>query len=298
MIKEIIINSNNYDLHTKLYEASNPKAIIQIIHGMEEHQERYADFALFCVQNNFSVMTSNMRGHGKDAPILGYFGKKNGYQNLIDDQLKITNFLKNKYPDKPIYLFAHSMGSIIARNVLQKASKQYDKVILCGYPNPNPLAGAGIFLCNLTKLFKGGKGKSRLIHNIAIGPFNKCIKKPRTKLDWLSHNKENVDKYIADELCGFGFKIQGFKDLFTLLKRMSKIKLYTDVHDSLPILLIRGLDDPCPGFDKGATNSLNILRKCGFKNIDKINYPNMRHEILNEENNELVYNDVIEFFTK
>ena len=79
---------------------------------------------------------------------LGFFKRKEGYNTLIDDHLKVTNYIKNKYKGLPVYLFAHSMGSIIARVVLQEHSKKYDKVILSGYPNYRAAAKIGIKIHN------------------------------------------------------------------------------------------------------------------------------------------------------
>ena len=76
---------------------------------------------------------------------------------------------------------------------------------------------------------------------------------------------------------------------------MYKYKLYNNVNKNLEILLLRGLDDPCVGGDKGANDSYQILKKAGFSKIETIDYPNMRHEILAEKDNKTVYNDSINF---
>ena len=78
---------------------------------------------------------------------------------------------------------------------------------------------------------------------------------------------------------------------------MHKYKLYNNVNKDLELLLLRGLDDPCVGGDKGAKDSYEILKKAGFNKIKTIDYPNMRHEILAEKDNLKVYHDVIDFIT-
>ena len=77
---------------------------------------------------------------------------------------------------------------------------------------------------------------------------------------------------------------------------MHKEKRYHNVNENLKMLLIRGEDDPCVGGKKGEEDSYNTLIKAGFKNIERINYPHMRHEILNEENHQVVFNDVVKFY--
>jgi len=298
-MKEVIIKSNDdYSLSAKLYEIDNPKAVIQVIHGMAEHQDRYKNFATFLSENGFIVVTSDLRGHGKKAKDLGYFKDKNGYKDLINDQIKIREYIEKEYPNKPIYLFGHSMGTIISRVMLQTESKHYDKVILCGYPNYQSAANLGITLASIIKKFKGPKHKSKLLQNITTGTFNKKIKNPRTNVDWLSYNENNVNDYIKDEYSGYAFTTSAYSDLFHLLKLMHKHSLYQNVKKELPFLLISGEDDPCTGGQKGTQNSINTLKKAGFENIEKISYKNMRHEILNEKDNTIVFNDVLSFIEK
>ena len=270
------------------------KGYIQIIHGMQEHQNRYSFLAEFLNKNGYTVITNDMRGHGKNAPILGYFAEKDGYKLLLEDQKVITNYIKERYGVNKVILLGHSMGSIISRNLLQNESHNYEKVILSGYPNYQSIVGLAISIGKMISFFKGGKHPSNLLANLSVGSFNKQIKNPRTKLDWLSINEENVDEYIKDYYCGFDFTTSAFIDLFTLLHRMGNTKLYNNVND-LPILLLGGLEDPCIGGIKGKQTSVSLLRKAGFNKLEVIDYPNMRHEILNEKDNTSVFNDIIKF---
>ena len=283
-MEKIFINSRDgYKLDVHIFKAENPKAVIQIIHGMEEHQERYENFIEQLNKNGFAVVSSNMRGHGSSAEYLGYFKEKDGYKELIEDQKVITNFIKEEFEGYPIYIFAHSMGTIITRVLLQENSQEYKKVLLSGYPNYQNGAHFGILVANILKKFKGPKYKSKFISSLSVDSFNKKIKNPKTKCDWICHNEETVKKYIEDPYCGIGFTCSAFCDLFHLVIMMHKSKLYNNVNKELELLLLRGLDDPCPGGDKGAQDSKQVLYKAGFNKIQSIDYPNMRHEILAEK---------------
>ncbi|MGM9874277.1 MAG: alpha/beta fold hydrolase [Bacilli bacterium] len=295
-MKEVFLKSKDgYDLCLHLFTINNPKGFIQLIHGMEEHQSRYEPFIKFLNSIGYSCVSSDMRGHGKNAKDLGYFKDKKGYTHLIDDQLTITEYIKKEFNQEQIILFAHSMGTIITRNLLQIDSSSYKKVILSGYPNYNPGAGIGIILCNIIQAFKGSKYRSKLINKMSTGSFNKKIKNPKTEVDWISYNNENVDKYVNDPLCGFGFTVSAYRDLFTLVKRMHKPKLYKNVNKELEFLLLRGVDDPCVGGEKGSKDSIKVLLKAGFINIKDVPFANMRHEILNEEEYQKVYQEVEKF---
>ncbi len=289
---------DNYLLGLHIFEVENAKAIIQIVHGMEEHQERYEELINFLNKNKYTVVSSNLRGHGKNAPILGHFKDRKGYLELINDQKIITNYIEETYKNKPIYILAHSMGTIITRVLLRDYSKHYTKVILSGYPNFQLGAYMGIVVSNIIKFFKGAKYKSKFLSNLSIGQFNKVIKNTKTQVDWLSYNEENVVEYINDPYCGIGFTCSAFNDLYHLVIKMNNVKKYHDINKNLEFLFLRGEDDPCTGETKGAEKSREVLKKAGFSKIAYIDYPKMRHEILAEKKKDEVYKDVLNFFNK
>lgn len=297
-MKNIILNSiDNYNLSLNVYEVSNPKGYVQVIHGMQEHQNRYTYLAEKLNEAGYTVITSDMRAHGVNAPYLGYFAEKDGYKLLLEDQKVITNYIKETYNISNVILLGHSMGSIISRNLLQTESHNYKSVVLSGYPNYQAIVNIAILLGKTIRLFKGGKHNSKLLKSVSVGSFNKSIKNPRTALDWLSFNEENVDLYIKDDYCGFDFTTSAFIDLFTLLSRMGKKKLYNNIND-IPLLLLGGTLDPCIGGKKGKESSINTLKSVGFNKLTVIDYENMRHEILNEKDKDNVINDIISFLNR
>lgn len=294
--EEIIIPARDgYSLAVRVYEAKKPKAVVKFIHGMEEHQGRYEEFATLLQSNGFTVVTADMRGHGKNAPKLSHIADKNGHKILIEDELVMKEYIKNRWPGVPLMLFAHSMGTIIARKLLQTESKEYVKVCLSGYPNPMPVGAIGGGLSAFIGLFKGRKGYSKLLTNMALGGFSKAIENAKTPLDWLSYNEDNVKRYIADPLCGEEFTIGSYNALFHLVGDINKSSLYKNVNEELPFLLISGKDDPCTAGEKGRQASLDRLTKAGFKNIKVSTIEGMRHEILNETEKEKVAKEILDF---
>lgn len=295
-MEEVIIKAKDgYKLCLHIFQVEHPKGIVQIIHGMEEHQERYEPFVRFLNASGYTVVSSNMRGHGKTAPVLGYFGEEKGSYYLLHDQIRITAYICRRFCTDRVILFAHSMGTIITRNLLQTQSGRYEKVILSGYPCSQKAVGFGIFLTEVMKRWKGGDFYSRWIQKLAVGGFNHKIPDHKTELDWLSANEENVQAFMKDPYCGHGFRIAGFNDLFRLTRNMTRVERYQKVQKDLPILALRGEEDPCTGGAKGSADSLLILQKAGFTHITSISYPGMRHEILNERGAEKVYEDIRNF---
>lgn len=300
-MKRIILKAKDgYKLNLHVFETEytdNVKGYIQVIHGMEEHQGRYEAFIDVLNKAGYTVVSSDMRGHGKDAPELGFFKEKDGYKYLLSDQRRITCYIMKRFKTSKVIIFAHSMGTIIARNLMQSQSWNYGKVILSGYPcSPGITAlSFGIFLTGIITKFKGAKYYSKFIQDISTGSFNKNMEIQETGLEWISADKDNIQAYINDPYCGHGFKVSAYNDLFHLTKNMAEPWRYKNVNKELPILALRGEEDVSAGLDNGSRLSINTLKSAGFKNIRQIVYKNMRHEILNEAEKEKVYKDVVEF---
>lgn len=246
------------------------------------------------------MVTSDMRGHGEHAPKLGFFKEKDGDRYLLSDQVQITAYIRERFQTEKVMIFAHSMGTIIARNLLCTQSHSYAKVVLSGFPNypGTQIIRIGFFLTNLLTRARGPMYHSRLVQQLSVGNFNKQIKHAKTEVDWICSDEQVVQAYLKDPYCGHGFSVSAFHDLYMLTTAMHQVSNYRDVNEALPILMIRGSEDPCTGYEKGAKDSVDTLKQAGFSNISTITYPHMRHEILNEKENEKVYADVIAFYEK
>lgn len=276
--------------------ADGPKAIFQIVHGMAEHGERYEDFANYLCSMGFAVLVNDHVGHGKSIKNdsdLGYFGESGGWDALVEDERTLTEMIKAEYPELPIIFFGHSMGSFIAREYIRRYGRdeRIKAAIFCGSSGKNPASSVAIILAGTIAKAKGSKHRSKFINNIAFGPYNKKTES-RTAFDWLSTDTAQVDKYIADKYCGFLFTAAGYKDLFTILTKVSGKDWYKEVYDEIPILIVSGEDDPVGAYGNGVKQVYNDLKQAGKKDVTLKLYPKMRHEILNEVENKLVYADI------
>ena len=292
-----IKSTDDKPLSLAVYETEGAAACIQLIHGMAEHKGRYDDFARFLAANGYNVITADLRGHGQDAPLLSHIADENGDRLLIEDERIITEYIKKRSGNMPIYLFAHSMGTIIARVLLQTDSGRYQKAVFSGYVCPNALSGFALSLSHVFRFFKGTKGRSRFLTSLALGPYVTSVITRKTPHDWLTYDKANVEAYIDDPLSGVEFTIGSYSALFSLTAKMGRALGYQNVNPDLKLLLLSGVDDPCAGGDRGRSNSKKVLEAAGFKDISVITYEGMRHEILNEADKELVYHDVLDFYS-
>lgn len=300
-MKEIFIKSfDSLKLSLAIYEAKKPKAVIQVIHGMCEHKERYDEMAKYLQKKNYTVVLSDNRGHGKSilsSDDFGYFGNSNGTKALVEDQKKVNDYIKKHYKGLPIYMFSHSMGTLISRNYLKKYDNTIEKIIFSGAPAYASAAGVGIFLAKCLKKVKGEKKVSKLLITLASTAMEDKGK-DAVKGAWLSYNKDNILEHKNDPLCQFSFTTAGYQTLFEMTKGLHNYKEYNVKNENLKLLFLSGIDDNVTGGDKGLKDSINTLKKVGYTNIDSIIYKNMRHEIIKEKEKELVFKDIVNFYNK
>jgi len=287
------------EIYYRVWKPANksPKAAVQIVHGMAEHGERYEGFALALCAAGFDVWMMDLLGHGKSADDeqLGYFGRELGWKNLVNDIRLMTRRMRDSYPDTlPIFLYGHSMGSFLARAYCERYSEDLAGAVFCGTSAPNPAAAAGVLVAKMVAALKGETHRSQLLDNIAFGAYNnKYPGKPRTKFDWLNTDAAEVDKYIADDRCGFLFTARGFIDLFSLLGSVSGKQWFTSLPYQFPVLLTGGGQDPVGGYGKGVELVARKLREAGCNRLTCLIFPGMRHEILLEPGRQEVYDAVI-----
>lgn len=298
--KDIIIKSNCDNLPisvTMFIPEGEIKGIFQVSHGMAEHKERYYDFLEYLANHGYVTIISDHRGHGKSVKSkedLGYF-YDNSSEYIVEDIHQITLYIKDLFKDKEIILFGHSMGSMVVRKYIKKYDKDINKLIVCGSPSKNTFVNLAIFIIKIMKIFRGERYKSNFIQNLAIGNYNKKIENAKSKNSWICSNNEIVEKYDNDELCGFIFTLNGFENLFKLMKDIYIKEGWKLENNKMPILFIAGSDDPVIINEQKWKKSQEFLKSVGYSNIEGKLYKDLRHEILNEKNKQDIYNDIIEF---
>lgn len=212
---------------------------------------------------------------------------------MIEDVHHLTLKMKKQYPNVPVILFGHSMGSFIARAVAERYPATYAGAIFCGTCGDGLPTGLGKGLANLLMAFFGERHRSALMKKIAFGGYNKTYEKGCDANAWLSRDAKVVDAYNADALCGFPFTLRGYHDLFDLIERVSRDTWATGFSQKLPVLLTAGEDDPVGGYGKGVRQVAEKLRAAGHSDVTLKLYPAMRHEILNELEYETVWTDLL-----
>ena len=275
-----------------------PKAVVQIVHGVADHASRYGDFAEFLNSQGFLVVAQDHMGHGdsitEEAPQGCFSG---GWFAGGDDTYQLYLDTRKKYPGIPYVLFGHSMGSFVARSILIRyPDSGVDAAVICGTGWLNAAAlGGGRLTADLVCRTKGEKHYSQLLHKLMFGGYNARIPRPRTENDWISRDEAHVDAYNADPLCGFVPAAGLVRDMMDGIAYIQEPQNLARMKKDLPLLFIAGGDDPVGGYGKGVEQTVSAFRKAGMARLTERIYPGGRHEILGEINKEEVYNDAAEW---
>ncbi len=279
----------------------SPRAVVQIVHGMSEHVERYAPFAEFLVGRGFVVCANDHVGHGKTAGEhdLGHMPLANGADVLVEDVHALREKVCERYPHARHVMFGHSMGSFVTRVYLTRHADGLSAAILCGTgQQPRIQTVAGRVITRLIAQIRGERHVSRFVDSLGAGAYGRAIKDARTDVDWISSDPDVVDEYIADPLCGQPFTVGAYATLASLVDDATDARLARRVPKDLPLLFVAGAEDPVGDCGRGVARAVDEYRNAGVRLVEMGIYPGARHEILNEPCREAVWHDVEEFLAR
>lgn len=273
--------------------------VVQIAHGVAEYGARYAPFARFLCDHGFVVVANDHLGHGQSlipgGPMV-YLGEKDGWWNVVDDMECLRGRVAKVFPDRPYFLFGHSMGSFLSRTHLIRYPGRLDGCILCGTGHQSPaLIAGGKLIADREIRRLGKKAFSARADDLAFGAYNKAFAPTRTRFDWVSASEENVDAYIADPLCGGDTTLGLFRDMLDGLSYITRQSNMDKMDADLPVFFIAGDQDPVGDMGKGVRKAHGCFKKAGIRDLSIKLYHGLRHEILNEASRQYVYRDVLDW---
>lgn len=276
---------------------TQPRAIVQIIHGIAEYIDRYDEFMTFLADNGIIAVGTDHLGHGKSIESeeqTGFFAYENGWDYVVRDEEVLRLAMHENYPELPIIVFGHSMGSFMTRTLLIRYPDAFNAAIISGTGNQGAaLVNGGLFMGNLVTGLKGAHHYSKFLNNLAFGSYNKIYENPKTEYDWLTRDEANVQKYIDDPLCGFIPSCSLFRDMMTGVKFITNKKNLTAMNKDMPVYFMSGDKDPVGECGKGVQKAYNNFLEAGMKDVSIKLYPEGRHEMLNEINKAEVYGDIL-----
>ncbi len=278
------------------------RGIVQLVHGMCEHKERYRDFMSYLASKGYACVIHDHRGHGKSVETdadLGYF-YDGGYEAMVEDIHQLTEMVK-EYADSdvPYILLGHSMGSLAVRCYIKKYDSDIDKLIVAGSPSKVYGMKVGKLIADILGKIKGGHNHSKILDNLVINSrYEKRFQNEGVVHAWICSDRKVVDKYNDDPYCNFFFSIQGYQNLLSLTMETYNRKGWKVNKPSLPILFVSGKEDPCAISPVDFGKTVHFLKDIGYKNVRARLYKGLRHEILNETGKKRVYRDIYEFIAE
>lgn len=274
---------DGHRIRVNAFEPTDPDVTLVIAHGMAEHSGRYAPFARWLNDRGVAVFTYDHRGHGGDCPPadLGHYADDHGWQKVTHDLGLVIQHARACYPDRPLALLGHSMGSFIAQSHAQSQGASVDTLILSAtnrIHRPH-LQASRALIASIATCY-GKRHRSETVARMTFGKFNRLFQPNRTECDWLSRDPAQVDRYASDPLCGFQCTTGLWLDF---IGGMLSINPQTWRRD-LPVRMIAGDCDPVGEMGKGIKRHYNALQRSGLKDSTLTLFEGGRHEMLNETN--------------
>jgi alpha-beta hydrolase superfamily lysophospholipase len=307
MTEEWIETHNDIKLFLRKWKPEgSARALIYIIHGMQEHSARYGTFAEFLCANGFEVWCADLRGHGLSADeninppnnggLLGHLADEKGTVKVLNDINKIIEKMQEN--EIPIFLFGHSWGSFLAQGYIEFFKTKLAGCILSGTRGPNIEANMGASFLRFFSIISGVQRRSSFVNSMMFGSYDKYFAPVRTDCDWLSRDNNAVDAYIADPLCGKLPTVGFFRDLTALLKQIHRNRNIEKINRDLPIYIFAGSKDPVGGMGENITALAGKYTHHRIKDLEFVLYPDARHECINEINKDEVMTDILKWLEK
>ena len=283
-------------------EGGSVRAVLQICHGVAEHIARYDAFARYLNGLGIAVVGHDHLGHGLSLPEGGipvYFGEGNTWNTVVDDIYVLHQRIRLWYPDVPLCIMGHSMGSFLTRTYLIRYPGTVKAAVIMGTGwQPKAVIAGGMSVAKAVGAVVGENGTSDLVTNLAFGAYNKLFAPNRTSCDWLSADEDNVDTYMADPLCGADATVGLFRQMLLGIRFNQKLSNLRQMDPRIPVLFVAGEKDPVGDCGNGVRQTYQEFRRAGVQDCTLKLYPGLRHEILNEKaQQQQIFEDIGQWLT-
>ena len=302
MVSEMIMKSrvDGLDISVMVVTPdSEPKAVIQIAHGVCGCKERFVPFMIYMAQNGIACIAGDHRGHGKSVRSfqdLGYM-YKGGYRALVDDMRMITEWAHNAFPARPLYLLGHSMGSMASRVYAKYDDSSIDGLILVASPSKEPFAA----LARLATGFLCAVGLSHHRMNFSQSYTSRKYNRKfasEGEQAWVCSDLVSRRVFIDNPVCNFTLTANGVYNMLSLMAETYRPSKWFVSKPDMPIFFISGAEDPLMRGEKMFHRSVQNICNRGYTNVTSAIYPSMRHEVLNEIGKENAWNDILDFISQ
>ena len=279
-------------------EQQKPMAVIQIAHGLCGCKERYMPFMEYMADHGVACVACDHRGHGKSVRSrrdLGYM--EGGYKALVEDMKQVTDWTAKHFHDVPIVLLGHSMGSLAARIYAKKYDWELSGMILCGSPGYRRIARPTMWVIGFLCLFNDGRMRPLFLQEFTSSRFNRRFAS-EGRLAWICSDPEVRKNMMSNPLTNYPITADMMHNLLGMMVQTYSRKGWNISNPELPIAFLSGEDDATMGGETKLHNAAKMMAGLGYNNVSAAIFSEMRHEILNEKDKEIVWNDILDFLRK
>ena len=298
--EESVLDSTyrNKKLHFVLWkdDTVEPKAVVQLSHGMCEYVKRYDEMAVAMAEAGYVVCGNDHLGHGEtaaDSDELGFIADKDGFRYMVKDLRKVTEYIQKRFPGLPVVMYGHSMGSFLARKYAADYKDGIAAYVFSGTGGPNPASGVGLKLIDVISRFKGEHHRSNLMTKIAFGKYTEKYEDAKTGYEWVTSDPEKLEEYLHDPFCMYLFTLSAYRDLMSVLSEVSEDGWAGKLRKELPYLLVSGDMDPVGDYGKGVKTVYDRMKAAGCAKAECRLLAGIRHEPHNEKNRKDFYRETI-----
>ena len=272
--------------------SGNINGIVQIVHGMNEHKERYFEFMDYLAEEGFITVIHDNRGHGKSicTPDDLGFMFRNGGKGFVEDIVQLKKTVRSVYPTYPYFILGQGMGSLGVRCMLKEHDEDLGGVVLLGCPCYSRFSGFVRSVNSAVSQKQGSRSRSDRIYEAWEDTMNRDF--GGAPHSWISSRKEVVEDVNADPLCNFKYTLNGYEGLLYLMRETYSKSGWRVKNPNLPIRFISGRDDPCMISERKFFKAMQLLDKVGYESVSHRLFDGMRHDVLNEKNSINVYKDI------
>lgn len=262
-----------------------PKALLQVTHGMTEHIGRYTRLAEELTAHGIVVAGLDLRGHGVNSgsPDCASFGE-NGWEASLEDMHLLHEELHSRFPSCPHFMLGFSLGSFLLREYLNRYHDNLAGAAIIGTGTQPGFLLSLLMAVVKTQIRSAGFDQTTaLVKKLSFETYNQKFAPNRTVSDWLCADEGELDAYLADPLCRESISAGLFYQLLDSMKRTGSNSAYGNWDKNLPVLLLSGQDDPVGDGGKGVKKVYDSMQKAGLKQVSMHLFAGARHDLLHEE---------------
>lgn len=294
--------------HVVIYRPEGePRAVLQMVHGMIEHIGRYDAFGQWLAARGIAVVGHDHPGHGLSAfdaekgtlrpgAQFGHYADAQGTAVVLENMWRVTQLAQREWTGVPLFIMGHSMGSFFTRRFITLHSDALAGAIIMGTGWHTAIETVpGLWLSRLIATCCGRRGTSAVLTKLTNGGYDSAFPTEGHNA-WLSVNPENVKAHNEDPLCQFEFTAGAFADFFRCMNDLAHRRDFDRIRHDLPILVTSGGDDPVGG-KKAVKKVADELERTGLKDVTRKVYEGLRHEIIGELCREEVFADILKWIS-